>query len=93
MAAAVRTKRLTQRLHREALGGFDRAYEEIATVGVDVQLALEAGTLASEYSLHGYDAIHLATALSLGEHDVALVSWDHDLSQAGLEAGLVVLGG
>ncbi len=93
MAAAARSKRLTERIHREALESFDRVYEEIATIGVDVQLALDAGALASEFSLRGYDAVHLATALKLSERDVALVSWDRDLSRAGVEAGLAVLGG
>lgn len=93
LAGAVRSKRLTEHLHGEAVESFERAYEEIATVGVDVQLAIEAGALAAEFSLRGYDAVHLATALRLSEGDVALVSWDQDLSRAAEEAGLVVLGG
>jgi predicted nucleic acid-binding protein len=93
LAAAVRSERMTERIHREAVDSFNRAYEEIATVGVDSQLAIDAGALASEFSLRGYDAVHLATALTLNEHDVVLVTWDQDLSQAGVKAGLVVLGG
>jgi predicted nucleic acid-binding protein len=92
LAAAERSKRLAGRRHREAVKNFDRAYEEIATIGVDEQLAVEAGAMASEFSLRGYDAVHLATALRLAHRDVALVSWDQDLCRAGVEAGLVVVG-
>jgi len=93
LAAAERSNRLTGRRHREAVKNFDRAYEELVTIGVDEQLAVEAGALASEFSLRGYDAVHLATALGLGDRHVALVSWDQDLNRAGIEAGLAVLGG
>jgi uncharacterized protein len=93
LASAHRGNRLTQDLYREAVESFDRSYEELAVVAVDEQLAHDAGALALEFALRGYDAMHLATALSLAEHDVALVSWDHDLCRAASESGLAVLGG
>lgn len=92
MAAARRGGRLDQRLYRESQASFDRTYEELVAIGVDQQLTRTAGGLASEFSLRGYDAVHLATALDLAEHDVALVSWDRDLSQAATAAGLTVIG-
>jgi predicted nucleic acid-binding protein len=67
--------------------------EEVVAIGVDEQLTRAAGALASEFALRGYDAVHLATALSIAEHHVALVTWDHDLCSAAAEAGLIVLGG
>jgi uncharacterized protein len=93
LAAAGRSNRLPERLYGEALENFDRAYEEIVTVGVDLQLAVAAGALASEFSLRGYDSVHLATALQLSDRHVALVTWDQALTRAGVEAGLAVLGG
>lgn len=92
LAAAHRGGRLSKRLYGEALTGFDRASEELAVIGVDEQLTRIAGALASEFSLRGYDAVHLATALELAGQDVALVSWDRDLTRAASEAGLAVLG-
>jgi uncharacterized protein len=92
LAAAHRGGRLEQRLYRESLKSFDRTYEELVAIGVDQQLTRAAGDLASEFSLRGYDAVHLATALDLAEHDVALVSWDRDLSRAATVAGLSVFG-
>jgi uncharacterized protein len=93
LAAARRNNRLTQRIYAEAVENFDRTYEEVAAIGVDERLTRAAGALASEHALRGYDAVHLATALSLTEHDIALVSWDRDLCDAAVEAGLAVLGG
>lgn len=93
LAAAHRSDRLPQRIYAEAVENFDQTYEEVAAIGVDEQLTRTAGALASEHALRGYDAVHLATALSLAEQDVALVSWDRDLCDAAVEAGLTVLGG
>lgn len=92
LAAARRGGRVSQRLYRESQEGFDRTYEELVAIGVDQQLIHAAGDLASEFSLRGYDAVHLATALDLAKHDVALVSWDRDLGRAATAAGLPVLG-
>lgn len=92
LAAARRGGRLDQRLYDEAQASFDRTYEELIAIGIDQQLTRAAGSLASELSLRGYDAVHLATALDLAEQDVALVTWDRDLSRAALAAGLAVLG-
>jgi uncharacterized protein len=92
LASARRSNRLSQAIYAEAVENFDQAYEEVVTIGVDEHLTRIAGTLASEFALRGYDAVHLATALSLAEHDVALVSWDRDLCDAAIEAGLTVLG-
>jgi predicted nucleic acid-binding protein len=93
LASARRSDRLTQRIYVEAVENFDRAYEELVTIGVDEQLTRAAGALTSEFALRGYDSVHLATALSLAEHEVALVSWDRDLCDAAVQAGLAVLGG
>jgi len=93
LAAARRAKRLTLRLYRDSLQSFDQVYAELVTVGVDEQLTRAAGMCASEFNLRGYDAVHLATAMDLAEDDVALVTWDRDLSRAALEVGLTVLGG
>jgi predicted nucleic acid-binding protein len=93
LASARRSDRLTQRTYAEAVESFDQGYEELVAIGADEQLTRTAGALAAEFALRGYDSVHLATALSLAEHEIALVSWDHDLCDAALQAGLTVLGG
>ena len=59
-------------------------------VGVDEALAQHAGEIADERALRGYDAVHLASALALGSGETILVTWDLDLSNAAVDAGLAV---
>jgi len=58
-------------------------------VGIDEDLARQAGELADELALRGYDAVHLASALALGPATTVL-TWDVDLSAAAHESGLAV---
>lgn len=92
LAAALRGKRLTPKGHARALAEFEDVQRSLALVGVDGGLAREAGELAEEFELRGYDAVHLATALDLGDQDVVLVTWDGDLSSAAEKNGLGVAG-
>jgi predicted nucleic acid-binding protein len=60
-------------------------------IGVDWQLAVSAGEVAERHALRGYDAVHLATALSVDDADLVLVTWDQDLAHAALSAGRSVV--
>jgi uncharacterized protein len=91
LAAARRGQRLSQRLYRQAIESFAHSCEELVAIGVDERLTIEAGQLATDLALRGYDAVHLATALSIAETDVAMVSWDRDLAGAASEVGIPVL--
>ena len=51
-------------------------------------MAQLAGRQATEFGLRGYDAVHLATALDLGEEELVFVTWDEDLRRAANAAGL-----
>jgi predicted nucleic acid-binding protein len=62
----------------------------VISVGVDDQLARGAGKLAEDLGLRGYDAVHLATALGLGDDDSVVVTWDEDLRRAAERVGLAV---
>lgn len=73
LAAARRGARLTAAAHTRALENFESLHDELSLIGIDVQLAREAGELAEKSALRGYDAVHLASALSAGEA-VTLVS-------------------
>jgi hypothetical protein len=46
LAAGHRNSRLPKGLHAEAILGFERAYEQLAAIGVDERLARSAGALA-----------------------------------------------
>jgi predicted nucleic acid-binding protein len=90
LAAARRAKRLTSRGHDGAVAELDAINAELVIVGVDEALTQRAGELADERALRGYDAVHLASALALGPGDTILATWDRDLSDAAVGAGLAV---
>jgi predicted nucleic acid-binding protein len=92
LAAARRLDRLGAGEHRKALADFEALYADLATVGVDQELAVRAGEYAEDLSLRGYDAVHLATALELGDDEVVVVTWDRKLARAAEEVGLGVAG-
>jgi hypothetical protein len=81
LAAAQRGARLTAAAHTRALEDFESLHRELSLIDVDVQLAREAGELAEKFALRGYDAVHLACALSAGAA-ITLVSWDEALRSA-----------
>ena len=68
---------------------FESLQSELVLVGIDSPLARQAGELAEEFGLRGYDAVHLASALALGT-DTTLVTWDGDLKRAAAQSGCSV---
>jgi hypothetical protein len=63
----------------------------MSVVVLDPYLALEAGELAQLHALRGYDAVHLASALSVEQS--LMVTWDAELARAAEQAGLAVASG
>ncbi len=92
LAAARRLDRLGAAEHREALAALEELYADLATVGVDQKLAVRAGEYAEALGLRGYDSVHLATAIELGDDEVVVVTWDRDLARAAERVGLGVAG-
>jgi uncharacterized protein len=90
LAAARRARRLTLRAHDRAVAELDALNDEVVIVGVDDALARRAGELADERALRGYDAVHLASALALSPDETILVTWDRDLGNAAVSAGLAI---
>lgn len=76
----------------QALAAFEGLQADLITVSADPVLARRAGELAEELGLRGYDAVHLATALELGDEEVVLVTWDRDLAHATERVGLGLAG-
>lgn len=89
LAAVRRGARLAPSTYRRALDDFESLQGELSLIGIDAQLAREAGQLAEKFALRGYDAVHLASALSAGEA-ITLVSWDEDLRRAGAHNGCAI---
>ena len=86
LAAARRAGRLTAEGHARAREEFESLNRELLIVGIDAPLAHQAGQLAEEHALRGYDAVHLASALVL-DGDVVLVTWDEELRRAAVQSG------
>jgi predicted nucleic acid-binding protein len=86
LASARRGGRLTATGYVRASTEFESLHAELLVVAIDHGLAHRAGALAERFALRGYDAVHLACALSLAT-DTTLVSWDEDLRTAAANSG------
>ena len=89
-AAAHRRRRITSTTLRRAVDRIDELCTELDVVGLDPDLAHSAGDLAEAHGLRGYDAVHLATALSVESDSMLLATWDGDLARAAAAAGCSV---
>lgn len=87
LAAASRAGRIDTPGLEQAVADLDAAVASIKRIGVDEALARAAGHLAHEHALRGYDAVHLATALSIEDEALVMVTWDGDLARAALRCG------
>jgi uncharacterized protein len=76
---------------RAAVGKLDELCDELAVIGVDKALARTAGQLAEQHGLRGYDAVHLASALAVGDPDLVMATWDRDLAGAANGSGVAVV--
>lgn len=67
----------------------EKRWQAVDVVELDALLAGVAGLAAEEHGLRGADAVHLASAATLGS-GVAMVTLDAELRRASLAAGLDV---
>jgi predicted nucleic acid-binding protein len=88
LAAAERGKRLTAAQLREAKTELATLVEELTVVEITQGLVDLAADLSEEEGLRGYDAVHLAAALTV--EAVVLTSADIDLLAAADRRGLHV---
>lgn len=92
LAKATRVGALTRDEGEAALQVFYSEWPDLVRLQLTEVVLAQAGSLAWEYSLRGYDAVHLATARfwqsSLGE-SVVLATYDRQLWEACAAAGLV----
>jgi hypothetical protein len=68
----------------------DNFWIDLERIGVTASIARSAGDLAEEHALRAYDAVHLASALSLADDELAIVSADRELLDAAAAVGLNV---
>jgi uncharacterized protein len=90
-AKAARTGLVTQERARGAQRSFARDWPDLARVPVTEAVVERAETLAWDHGLRGYDAVQLASALTLQESvgtEIVLATFDQQLWEAAPQAGL-----
>lgn len=88
LAAAERAGRLRPAARRSATRTFEGLWAGVRVVELSPQVADLAAALTDEVVLGGADAVHLASAVLLGDSDVVLVTWDTRLRDATIALGL-----
>lgn len=80
--------------YRNIVQDFDNDWETYFVVDIPDALVKMAGQLAEKHALRGYDAIHLASAVTLlreGDQPLAFSSFDGRLSGAARREGLKII--
>jgi predicted nucleic acid-binding protein len=88
LAAAHRGGRLDKRQHQRARQAFAALVDELSIVEITEKLVADAADLAEAEALRGYDAVHLAAAVTIGA--AVLTSADVALCEAAQRRGLHV---
>lgn len=91
LAAAERNKLITESEYLEAEAVWGMHWVAVRPVELSAEVADGAGKLARALSLRGADAVHLASALTIGLDDLVVAVWDRQLHAASLLAGIRVV--
>jgi predicted nucleic acid-binding protein len=90
LAAAGRNHDLDDQGLAVALGWWEELRSGIRPVELTAQVERHAGALAGRHGLRGADAVHLASALAVGDDDLIVAVWDRRLHGACRAAGMAV---
>jgi hypothetical protein len=85
---ARRLDRIDERGLREAVDDFESLHDQLDVIEVTEGLIREAGGLAEQLSLRGYDAVHLASAKLVDDPEMVLAAGDQSLLAAARAAGI-----
>ena len=88
LAAAFRSKRLNKNQFESSKELFEVLYEKIMEVQVTHSLLHRASELSELLSLRSYDAVHLASAETVGDDECIFATYDNRLSSAANNLGL-----
>jgi predicted nucleic acid-binding protein len=69
---------------------WDELWSEVRPVELSPSLARSAGRLAADRQLRGADAVHLASALAVGDPDLVVAVWDRRLRAGAVAEHLIV---
>jgi len=90
LAAAARNHVLTIEDLQEAERSWEGFWAATRKVELSVDVGQHAGDLARSHALRGADAVHLASALAIGDDDLVVAVWDRRLHAGMLGAGIQV---
>ncbi len=90
LAGSHRNEDLSESDLETALAGFNTFWASMRPLELTGRVQLRAGLIAREHSLLGADAIHLASALAVGDPQLVMAVWDHRLAAGARAAGLAV---
>ena len=90
LAMAARLNRLDQDELRTAVADFESLHQQLDVVEVTESLVRDAGSLAEQFALRGYDAVHLASAQVVRDPDLVLAAGDQNLLKAAQELGIAI---
>jgi len=90
LAAACRNNDLSESDLEDALAGFRSFWASVRPLEITEAVQLRAGLVAREHSLRGADALHLASALAVGDPGLVMAVWDHRLAVRARASGLAV---
>lgn len=91
LAAAERGARLDAEMHLQAKADWEQLRQSLRLVEVTAHLEREAGELVEQHALSCFDAIHLASAITIAAVPLVVATWDGRMHQAALAAGLATL--
>jgi predicted nucleic acid-binding protein len=90
LAAAGRDHRLDADAQQQAEAAWEEYWAATRPVELTEPIGAHAGQLAGQYALRGADAVHLASALAVGEDELVFAVWDQRL-RSGIEAAGIQL--
>ena len=88
LAAAVRGGRHSASDHRGATRALDRSWEEVLTLDVTDPVVRLAGALTDRHRLRGFDAVHVASAMSVRSRQLLLLTLDREVAESAVGEGV-----
>lgn len=87
LAAAARNHDLTASELASAESDWDEFWAAVRPVELTAAVEQRAGSLARTHALRGADAVHLASALAMGDPELIVAVWDRRLHAGAQAAG------
>jgi hypothetical protein len=88
LAMARQLDRIDERGLREAVDDFESLHDQLDVIEITEGLIREAGGLAEQLNLRGYDAVHLASARLVDDPEMVLAAGDQSLLAAARAVGM-----